>query len=709
MNESLPTQYGPTPRRTSANPAGAAGLEPGTPLGKYVISGVLGRGGMGVVYEAYDPLLLRPVAIKMLPAALSSDPAALAGFLREARAAAKLLHPNVVTVFEIGEHAGAFFLAMELVRGGSVADQLRTRGRFPWQEAVRIIADACRGLTAAHAAGLVHRDIKPGNMIRTTDGGVKLADFGLARAADGGAETRVGTVSGTPEFMSPEQCQGRRADARSDLYSLGAAFYALLTGESPFARQFRQGGTVQGMFAHCTEAAADPRDTDPAIPDACVTVLARAMAKNPADRYPSAEAMLTDLEAILAELAPPSRSTATLKTLTPPREPQVQMWTIAAGVVGVAGVTVLAAALYLVGGSARPPEPKPKPHPKPTENTTPPPITMLPPSDPEPEPPPVTPMSAVYSAFKLKEIRMLSGPPHYVGDQLLLEAVLVNRRDVPVRPETGAGGPDPAKPYLGLHNVYVERLGTDPSIPALTPLPKTRSTYRVSVGHIAAKPEIIPPGGEVIDRFTFSTAMWPTGRYDVRFHFLTFQNQLLGSETLRMEIELHPGAIAYIGGVRNPKTAPKTERDKDPLDPVYEAFRVVEMRTGGREPPRAGGPLRIEVRLANRGGKPLRPPATALGRDPPAVRIGLGIAWLERLDGDGDLPLPYPRSGRRYLLPPVGLNCGAEIPAGGSVEHVRQFPDTRGWPPGRYRLEFEYQALDRRVLDRSRMEFELAP
>jgi hypothetical protein len=91
------------------------------------------------------------------------------------------------------------------------------------------------------------------------------------------------------------------------------------------------------------------------------------------------------------------------------------------------------------------------------------------------------------------------------------------------------------------------------------------------------------------------------------------------------------------------------------------------------------------------------------------VRIGLGIAWLERLDGDGDLPLPYPRSGRRYLLPPVGLNCGAEIPAGGSVEHVRQFPDTRGWPPGRYRLEFEYQALDRRVLDRSRMEFELAP
>jgi len=269
----------------------------GSQLGKYRLLSVLGRGGMGVVYEAEDPILNRRVAIKLLSAALAQDPDARDRFLREARAAAKLNHPNTVAVYDVDGRDGLVWLVLELVRGGSASDFLKARGPFNWPEATRVVADACRGLAAAHAAGLVHRDIKPANIMRAVDGTVKLADFGLAKQT-GSADSMVsGSVVGTPQYMSPEQCKGKPVDARGDVYSLGATYFALLTGKSPFGDR---GDTPQIMFAHCFEPAPDPRTLVPTIPPACSAAVLKAMSKLPEDRHPSAAALLADLESVLA-------------------------------------------------------------------------------------------------------------------------------------------------------------------------------------------------------------------------------------------------------------------------------------------------------------------------------------------------------------------------------------------------------------------------
>jgi urea transport system substrate-binding protein len=267
----------------------------GRRLGKYTIVGVLGCGGMGVVYEAVDTVLDRRVAVKLLPEATASDAEALRRFLAEAKAAARLNHPNTVQIFEVDRRGGDHYIVMELVRGGSAADFVKARGRFNWPEAVRVIADACRGLQAAHDAGLVHRDIKPANIMRAADGEVKPADFGLAKGVGGsaGGQTTAGAIVGTPHYMSPEQCESRPLDARSDVYSLGATFFHLLTGRPPFDAD----QPLQILFAHCSRPAPDPAEIAPEVPAACSAIVRRAMAKDPADRYPTAGAMLADLEA----------------------------------------------------------------------------------------------------------------------------------------------------------------------------------------------------------------------------------------------------------------------------------------------------------------------------------------------------------------------------------------------------------------------------
>jgi WD40 repeat protein/tRNA A-37 threonylcarbamoyl transferase component Bud32 len=270
-------------------------------LGKYVITGRLGKGGMGTVYEAEDTVLRRRVAIKILPRVLAANAEARRRFLREAQAAASLNHPNVVAVFDIAQHGGAYYIVMELVRGGSAQDHLTRHGAFHWAEATSIARDVCRGLAAAHAAGLIHRDIKPSNVMRADDGVVKLADFGLVRAS--GAQstrlTELGSVVGTPHFMSPEQCRAAALDERSDLYALGATYYALLTGRPPFTG----GSPVEIMFAHASQPAPDPRQRNPAVPAGCAAVVQRALAKRREDRHASAAALLADLEALLADPA----------------------------------------------------------------------------------------------------------------------------------------------------------------------------------------------------------------------------------------------------------------------------------------------------------------------------------------------------------------------------------------------------------------------
>jgi serine/threonine protein kinase len=287
------------------DPAAGAEIPAGTMLGQYRVLRRLGSGGMAVVYEAEDPVIERRVAVKMMPPALTRDASALKRFLLEAKSTGKLNHPNVVAIHQVGVHEGAHYIVMELVEGGSVGDQMRRRGGpLPWPEATRIVADACKGLAAAHKSGLIHRDIKPGNILRTPpDGPAKLADFGLVKVLDGMAPggrhesiTGTGIVVGTPHYMSPEQCRAQELDARSDIYGLGATYFALLAGSSPFAH-IANGPQI--MFAQCFTPLPDPRKLNPLIPEPVVDLLRRAMAKEPEYRFQSADAFREALEAVL--------------------------------------------------------------------------------------------------------------------------------------------------------------------------------------------------------------------------------------------------------------------------------------------------------------------------------------------------------------------------------------------------------------------------
>jgi urea transport system substrate-binding protein len=271
-------------------------------LGKYQITGVLGQGGMGVVLKARDPMIERDVAIKVLADHLAADASALGRFLAEAKAAGKLNHPNVTGIYEICQEEKTYYLVLEYVPGGNLSD--RPAGEKPLSvlEATQALIDACKGVGAAHAAGLIHRDIKPANFMRAADGSIKVADFGLAKAAaDTGRHfTQTGTVVGTPFFMSPEQCEAKPLDHRSDVYSLGATYYSLLTGKHPY---HETDSVPQLMYFHCHGPIPDPRSVNPAVPEACSRIVARAMAKAPAERYQSAGEMLTDLQAVAATLS----------------------------------------------------------------------------------------------------------------------------------------------------------------------------------------------------------------------------------------------------------------------------------------------------------------------------------------------------------------------------------------------------------------------
>jgi len=280
----------------------------GDMLGKYLLIDVLGHGGMGVVFSAFDPVIERNVAIKLLPEELAQDQAAVSRFLAEAKAVGRLNHPNVVAIHEIDRHEDCPFLVMEFVDGGSTDINMRHDGAYTPYEATRIISQACAGLQAAHEADMIHRDIKPGNILLSRAGGVKLADFGLVASPSISSEiTMDGEVMGTPYFMSPEQCQSEDLDHRSDIYALGATYYSLLTGLQPYASH---GAPLQIMFAHCDSDVPDPRDDDPEIPEVCVELLQRAMAKSPSDRFQSALEMQAAFEDALQTLSSPTDSGA---------------------------------------------------------------------------------------------------------------------------------------------------------------------------------------------------------------------------------------------------------------------------------------------------------------------------------------------------------------------------------------------------------------
>jgi len=276
-------------------------LPDGHLLGKYQIRELLGKGAMGAVYLAFDPMIEREVAIKVLPVDVGSHPLALSRFLTEARSTGKLSHPNVVSIFDIAEQQGLHFIVMELLTGGSVADKVASTIVMDWHEACRIVAEAADGLSAAHKAGLVHRDIKPDNLMMTQEGIVKVVDFGLSKLVDAANDTRdattkAGAILGTPQYMSPEQCESAAVDGRSDIYSLGGTLFRLLTGRLPY-EEFP--ALMQVMMAHVGKPVPDPLAHKPDLPEGCRTVVQRAMAKDPQDRYQDAAEMAAELKGLM--------------------------------------------------------------------------------------------------------------------------------------------------------------------------------------------------------------------------------------------------------------------------------------------------------------------------------------------------------------------------------------------------------------------------
>ncbi|MBK5224439.1 MAG: Stk1 family PASTA domain-containing Ser/Thr kinase [Acidimicrobiia bacterium] len=269
--------------------------EPTIYNGRYELHRQIARGGMADVFLARDQLLDRPVAIKVLFPQFASDPSFVERFRREAQSAANLNHPNIVAVYDWGEERGTYFIVMEYVEGRSLAEILRSEGMLHPDRAADIATDVAAALSFAHRNGVVHRDIKPGNILIAPSGQVKVTDFGIARAFGGGGAdsnlTQTGSVMGTATYFSPEQAQGQQVDPRSDLYSLGIVLFEMLASRPPFTGD----SAVVIAYKQVQEAPVTPSSINPRVPASIEAITMRLLAKSPADRYPSAEDVRADL------------------------------------------------------------------------------------------------------------------------------------------------------------------------------------------------------------------------------------------------------------------------------------------------------------------------------------------------------------------------------------------------------------------------------
>jgi tRNA A-37 threonylcarbamoyl transferase component Bud32 len=303
-----------------ANVVRAVGVKAGVTgprqrIGDYELCDVLGQGGIGVVYRATDVVLRRSVAIKMLRPGHADNAPMHERFLREARAAAALRHDHVVAIHGVSEHAGQPYLVMEYVEGGSLADQLRERGPLSCAEVVQLGIEVASGLVAAHAKGIIHRDVKPGNVLWDAAAGrYKLTDFGLAKALDDVSLTRSGIVVGTPEFLSPEQADGRPVDARSDLFSLGAVLYAAAAGESPFHAD----STLATLSRVCTYTPRPLGELRSDFPIELSRLIGRLLEKRAERRPGSASDVVAELRHIAGAATLPADSTRPMRIGRPP-------------------------------------------------------------------------------------------------------------------------------------------------------------------------------------------------------------------------------------------------------------------------------------------------------------------------------------------------------------------------------------------------------
>ena len=259
----------------------------GKNLGKYQIRQEIGRGGMGAVYRAYDPGLEREVAIKVLAPHLTWESHFVDRFRREAQMVAALNHPNIVIIHAIGEQGGFHYLVMDLVVGEPLSTLIRRHGPLPPAQVARILSQVADALDYAHSRGLIHRDVKPGNILVDSEDRVTLTDFGIARAVEGTRLTMTGMSLGTPQYMSPEQIVGNPVDARTDVYSLGVVLYEMLTGRVPFTADT----PVAVMHMQTNTPPPSPRTHMPSLPREVEQVVLRALAKDPGARYSSAGAL----------------------------------------------------------------------------------------------------------------------------------------------------------------------------------------------------------------------------------------------------------------------------------------------------------------------------------------------------------------------------------------------------------------------------------
>ncbi len=274
-------------------------------IGRYQVLGEVGRGGMGCVYRARDPVLERVVAIKTMAVDLQAEPGTRARFLREARSAARLQHPNIVTVYEFGEHEGAPFIAMELLEGETLAEALRGGRLADLGRRLDVIQQLCDGLAYAHASGVIHRDVKPNNVTILPSGTVKIVDFGVAWLEGSAATTRTGQLLGTPQYMAPEQFLGEPIDHRVDQWAVGVILWEVLAGRRPF-----DAPTVPSLIYQVVHQPLPPAPAD--VPPGLLAVAAKALSKRPGDRYGNLEEMRAALAAAREDL-PTSPSLSQLR------------------------------------------------------------------------------------------------------------------------------------------------------------------------------------------------------------------------------------------------------------------------------------------------------------------------------------------------------------------------------------------------------------
>ncbi len=270
-------------------------------LGRYEIISELGQGAMGLVYKARDPLIDRIVAIKTinLNQALDEREEYEGRFYQEARAAGRLSHQNIVTIYDVGKSGDVAYIAMEFLNGRELRDILNEKPMLPVEQVLDIVVQVAQGLSYAHEHGIVHRDVKPSNIMMASDGHVKITDFGIARMASAAVRTQTGMVLGSPKYMSPEQVMGKLADQRSDIFSLGIMLYEMLTGRAPFV-----GENVNAIMYQTLNAVPPPPSSlNPAVPEMLNFIVAKALAKKLDDRYQSVREMADDLRTCRVNLA----------------------------------------------------------------------------------------------------------------------------------------------------------------------------------------------------------------------------------------------------------------------------------------------------------------------------------------------------------------------------------------------------------------------